>query len=172
MRINLLPEPSWLDRVRQWVLTGLAAVLLLANGLLVAFWVGANVALKAQENQMADIEQEIAALQPAYEEHLRLMWLAEQHDVLTQWAASRPSLRADLELLASLLPNQSYITHVELLNEETYWLRAMLPDMASVSTYTRETERHPEIVRVQVLGVERKEKGFQLELQATIHRNG
>lgn len=172
MRINLLPEPSWSQRIRRWVLPSLTTVLLLINVLLIGLWIRADLLIREQENRLAQMEQEMLQLQPAYEEHSRMMRLAEQSDVLEQWAASRPSLRSDLQRLASLLPNRSYITHVELLDEATYWVRAILPDMESVSTYAHATEQHAEIAQVQVLGIEEKEEGLQLEFYATMNRNG
>jgi hypothetical protein len=172
MRINLLPEPSPGQQLRRWILLGLAVALVLANVFLVVTWAGANLQLRQQESLLAETERKIRRLQPAYEEQNRLASLSQQSQVLTEWAASRPALRADLRLLASLLPRQSFITRVELLDEATFSVRAMLPDMASVATYLRVTEEHPEIARVQVLGVQREKQWFQLELQMTMNRNG
>lgn len=170
MQINLLPAPSLTKRLRHWTAMGLVAVLLAMNALLVFFWAGAHMLMQQQNDALVKAQREIRQLQPAYEEQNRLMTLSKQYEVLTEWANSRPPVRTDLELLASLLPSRGYITNVELLDERTYWIRAMLPDMAAVASYMYAAERQREIAQVKALGVERKEAGIQLEMQTTMDR--
>lgn len=165
MQINLLPQPSPVHRARNILLYSLAGALLLVNFWLLSSIVASHFEKKQQELILQDTNRQIEALQDELEERNKLELLSRRYEVLTEWSASRPLFRADVHLLSSLLPEDSYLVRVSLIERDRFELLAVLPDMESVSTYVRLLEDNPAVDSVEVQNLTRREIA---ETEATV----
>ncbi len=157
MQINLLPQPSPFQQTRSIVLLSVAGAMVLANLWIGVSWFGASSEKKLQERILQDANRRIEVLHVELEKKIRLETQANQYQVLSNWSASRPNFQTEVHLLSSLLPEKSFLARVEFLEERTFELQAVLPNMESVATYLRLLEEEPTIERVLVQNVARRE---------------
>lgn len=158
MEINLLPQPSPVQRVRSIALLAAAGVLVLTNLWLGLSWIGASNQQRQQEQNLQEANRQLQALQAELQKKYRVETLANQYQVLMDWSNSRPDFQEEIHLLSSLLPKKSFITQVQFLEERKFALQVILPDMESVSTYLRLLEEHPKIEHILVQSVTRQER--------------
>lgn len=157
MQINLLPQPSPLQQIRSIVLMSVAGAMVLVNLWIGVSLLGANREKNIQAQILQDADRQIETLQVTLKKQKKLETEAGLYQVLAEWSASRPNFRSEIHLLSSLLPENSFLRQMEFLEERTFAIQAVFPNMESVSTYLRFLEEEPEIEEILVENVTRRE---------------
>ncbi|GIM44611.1 hypothetical protein DNHGIG_01600 [Collibacillus ludicampi] len=157
MQINLLPHQSKAPVYLKVFLMFMTFLLLLANVLFVFAWVQARQDRSLSEARLQQANRLLTGLNGKSQKISQNDETQRQVDAFNQWAGKRPIFMEDIRLLRSYMPSGARFEMVSYNGEGRYEIKALFPDMRSISNYLYQLKNNKKIASLRVISVKREE---------------